>query len=651
MGCRNPWRISVDPETGFLYWGDVGPDAAVDGERGPMGYDEINQARGPGNFGWPLFIADNQVYADHDYASGVTGARFDPERPENRSRTNSGARFLPPARPAWIFYPYGSSERFPMLDAEGGRTACAGPAYHFDPLLDSVTKFPGAYDDCLFVYEWSRHWIKVVRMDAQGDILAIEPFLSTCAWKRPIDLEFGPEGSLYLLEYGTTWDANPDSRLVRIDYYGGNRPPLARATATPVAGPAPLEVTLSSAGSSDRDGDVLRFAWRIAPSPEIVSEEPSAHLTFATNGVHQVELSVTDAAGAHSSAVVPVLVGNSQPSVAFQQPRAGGFFRAGESLSWRLDVEDPEDDADDSPQATTAMLERLVLEARFVAGPPPRRAEGREDQLDDAPGLARMKKSDCFNCHAVERALVGPAYLDVAEARRGDAHALDVAGERVLRGSSGVWGGVAMLSHPQHSESEVREMVAWVLALERDAASIVQKGIAGEITTPGQGDGASGVFVLDATYTDGGGEGVPALVGHSAIHLRSARVEAEHASYRSGTQVLGSATASSGGFIGAVDHGNWLCFEGVDLAGIASVAFRVSSAGAGGWIELHADAPSGPLVASVEVVPNGAWEDWFVLESSLQDPGGFHDLVVVFSNPDSPSALLNLDQLEFRASN
>ena len=36
MGCRNPWRIGFDQQTGYLYWGEVGPDA---GERGrPLGH-------------------------------------------------------------------------------------------------------------------------------------------------------------------------------------------------------------------------------------------------------------------------------------------------------------------------------------------------------------------------------------------------------------------------------------------------------------------------------------------------------------------------------------------------------------------------------------------------------------------------------------
>jgi hypothetical protein len=40
MGFRNPFRIQVDQETGWLYNGEVGPDANNDSAtRGPRGYD------------------------------------------------------------------------------------------------------------------------------------------------------------------------------------------------------------------------------------------------------------------------------------------------------------------------------------------------------------------------------------------------------------------------------------------------------------------------------------------------------------------------------------------------------------------------------------------------------------------------------------
>ena len=55
MGHRNPWRVSLDSKTGYLYWGEVGPDANKDSVWGPKGYDEFNQAKEAGFFGWPYF--------------------------------------------------------------------------------------------------------------------------------------------------------------------------------------------------------------------------------------------------------------------------------------------------------------------------------------------------------------------------------------------------------------------------------------------------------------------------------------------------------------------------------------------------------------------------------------------------------------------
>ena len=68
MGCRNPYRISIDEKTGYLYWGEVGPDAGQnDSLRGPRGYDEVNQAKKAGYFGWPYFVGKNYPYAKYDF--------------------------------------------------------------------------------------------------------------------------------------------------------------------------------------------------------------------------------------------------------------------------------------------------------------------------------------------------------------------------------------------------------------------------------------------------------------------------------------------------------------------------------------------------------------------------------------------------------
>jgi glucose/arabinose dehydrogenase/cytochrome c551/c552 len=224
QGTRNPYSITIDPETGFLYWGDVGPDSRADstwesniGPKGPMGYDEINQAREAGNFGWPFFVGDNYAYNDYDYSSGETGSFFDPVKPVNRSPNNTGIEELPSAQPAFIWYPYTESEEFPKVES-GGRNAMVGTIYYRKnyPLK---TRMHGFYDKKLFIYDWVRNWIQVVTMNPEGDYLQMDPFIEHIDFNSIMDIELGPDGQLYILEYGSGWySQNQDAGLSRIDF-------------------------------------------------------------------------------------------------------------------------------------------------------------------------------------------------------------------------------------------------------------------------------------------------------------------------------------------------------------------------------------------------------------------------------------------------
>ncbi|MFT7074642.1 MAG: cytochrome c [Planctomycetota bacterium] len=645
MGCRNPWRIGVDQSTGFVYWGEVGPDAYNDGERGPRGYDEINQARTAGNFGWPLFIADNEPYAWVDYESGEAGARFDPQRPVNRSPNNTGARVLPPAVPAWIYYPYGASTEFPQLNAPGGRTACAGPVYDFDASVESSTKLPRWFDRALFVFEWSRNWIKVIHLDEDSNIAAISPLPGGFTFKRPIDIDIAPDGTLYVLEYGETWNANPDSALVRIDFHPGNRPPKARAAAHPTAGAAPLRVQLSAEGSHDLDGDELTYSWRLADG-SVLGDSAELDVQLGKPGEPLgetvVELVVSDSSGASARTSVGVLVGNTPPEVSLTSPRDGGFFSPGDELSWKLDVSDAEDGAPNADDAEW-WIEGTAFRASFVEGAPPR-----ADALDEHPAVVRMRASDCFNCHAVNRRVVGPAFMEIAERYAGEDGASEAAEARVRDGSADVWGSQPMLPHPDLPPEALREMVSWIMDLESEEASTqLQRGYRGSVQT--DEDAPNGSWVLEASYKDGGGvdETVPSLTGHSRRVVRSRRVEAEHFTDCEGPATLESETASGGSFLGAVYDGHSLRFDGVDLAGIGSVRASVSSNGVGGIIELRHGGPDGAVLASFTVDNNGAWEEWHTLEQSIVAPSGKEDLVVQFRAGEKEGALLNLDWLEF----
>ncbi|MBA2694272.1 MAG: ThuA domain-containing protein, partial [Actinobacteria bacterium] len=352
MGLRNPYRISLDPETGWLYWGDVGPDARVDTpERGPKGYDEFSQAKGPGNFGWPHCIGDNLAYRDYDFATGESGPAYDcAGGPTNDSPNNTGLTKLPPAQGSWISYPYDLSPDYPELGT-GGRLAVGGPTYHFDPELASENKFPEYYDDTVFIGEWTRNTLFEVKKDAAAGPAIINPFLKNTDFLRPIDMEFGPDGTLYVVEWGSNYggsgrgDANTDSGIYKINYVRpGERAPVVRASADPTSGQPPLTVAFSSEGTFDPDeGQTISYAWDFTSDGTVDSAEANPTHVYTERGDITARLTVTDSTGLTGVANVPITVGNTAPAVELVEPLDGQVFDFGDEIDFSVRVDDPED--------------------------------------------------------------------------------------------------------------------------------------------------------------------------------------------------------------------------------------------------------------------------------------------------------------------
>ena len=94
----------------------------------------------------------------------------------------------------------------------------AGPVYYFDANLKSDHKLPADYDHTLFIYEWSRNWIVAVHLDENEKIKKMEKVWTGLTLKRPMDMELGPDGCLYVIEYGTNWSDNKDTQIVRIEF-------------------------------------------------------------------------------------------------------------------------------------------------------------------------------------------------------------------------------------------------------------------------------------------------------------------------------------------------------------------------------------------------------------------------------------------------
>jgi cytochrome c len=217
MGTRNPFTMTFDEPTGTLYWGEIGPDALDDDpDLGPRGYDEFNRTLVAANMGWPLCIADNQPYQAYDYLAEATAGPFDCAAPQNDSPHNTGATSLPPASPAWLWYPYGTADDHPELGPSLGRMAVVGPRYR----SGGFAALPSYYDGALLIADWMNEWIKVVKLDDAGEVLDIHEVATSLSLLKPMAIDVGPDGRLYFIEFGTLWGPNDEAQIARLEYRG-----------------------------------------------------------------------------------------------------------------------------------------------------------------------------------------------------------------------------------------------------------------------------------------------------------------------------------------------------------------------------------------------------------------------------------------------
>lgn len=86
----------------------------------------------------------------------------------------------------------------------------------------------------------------------------------------------------------------------------GNQTPVARITATPVSGNAPLTVNFSGTQSSDADGTITSYAWTFGNGAS--SAGVTTSYTYTAPGAYTASLTVTDEKGAANTANVVITV-------------------------------------------------------------------------------------------------------------------------------------------------------------------------------------------------------------------------------------------------------------------------------------------------------------------------------------------------------
>lgn len=596
MGVRNPWRVFVDSRTGWVYWSEVGPDATEDTATTARGYDEFNQAKGPGNYGWPYFIGESGSFPWYDYEAKKPGARKDPARPVNASVNNTGLRDLPPAQPALIFYPYALSAKFPELGT-GARSAMGGPIFHRADFPKAKRAFPEYFESKWIIGDLSRSLIMSVSLTADGAYAGMERFLPSYRPIEPIDMKFGPDGDLYVLEYGSNWFRKSDnSRLVRIEYNAGNRAPVAKAAASAVGGTVPLKVTLTSKGTADPDGDALKFAWSVEPEQGGAAKSfatPDATVTFDKNGVYFATLTVTDPAGKTADQLVTIVAGNEPPQITFDVPGNRTFFFENQPLKYTLTVKDKEDGV--------PPLDRVAFSIDQVSETFDTTWLAQGDAVVDGStrfGVAKalMAQSDCKTCHNVDSKSNGPSWVQVAEKYATDAPAQTKLIEKIRGGGNKVWGEPNMPAHPGLTTAEARSIIDYVMNIKSTTVN----------ATPMSGSfapGADGKVVLRAVYTDKGAQGLMAHTVESIAVRRSPTVRAASADETSGMTMR--MEANGGLETMSAKAGGYLVFKNIDLSGIRALQIAAQAPARegfkGGTIEVRLGSLVGELVGQATV--------------------------------------------------
>ncbi|SDK26333.1 cytochrome c [Pedobacter sp. ok626] len=594
MGNRNPYRISIDQKNGYLYWGEIGPDAGVDSldRRGPRGYDEFNQAKAPGNFGWPYFIGNNIPYTSYDFATGLSGKKFDPAAPVNLSVNNTGSKNLPPAQPAFLWYPYTESPEFPIV-GNGGRSSMAGPVYYRDLYKNATHLFPTYYNGKVFIFDWARNWIMTVSIDDQGRLKSIEPFMPSTKFSKPIYMKFGPDGALYILEYGNFWKSvNDDSRLVKIQFYENNRRPVAKATADKPVGAVPLKVRLSAEHSFDYDkGDKLTYLWQLANGSVLGKTQVLEH-TFNKAGLYKVSLTVTDQKGEFQKTSLEIKAGNEAPQVNVETNLNRTFYWANQEFTYAVKVNDKEDGVISQGSKNAADVKvrfDYLPEGKDLILLKPVSSEGHSGNAIQHKGSLAMAASDCNACHAMDKRTVGPSFMEIAARYKIKDKELLI--RKVKEGGSGSWGEVPMSAHPQVTKAAVSDMIDYILGLSKpkDAGSLPMNGTLKTLKQTSR----EGVYYFTASYTDKGANGMPALTATETLVLRNATLLANN--YDTSHVVMNKRAEETVRF---TKNGAYIVFKGLDLMNIKSLTVNALTNNLVGTLEIRTGSENGPVIGS-----------------------------------------------------
>ena len=192
---------------------------------------------------------------------------------------------------------------------------------------------------------------------------------------------------------------------------------------------------------------------------------------------------------------------NNSPVVKIISPTDNSTIAPGRPLHYLITISDKEDGESKYDEINP---KEVLLEVKYT-GDASTQTGTLKTVEDDAPGLAAIRTSNCFNCHGIDSKVIGPTFTEINKKYKPTASNIALLSKRIREGSTGIWGKVPMPTHPEITNAQIQNMVKWIMQNATGKALNYYIGTEGSfnLKVPAEA-GNNGAFILTASYTDHG---------------------------------------------------------------------------------------------------------------------------------------------------
>jgi cytochrome c len=194
---------------------------------------------------------------------------------------------------------------------------------------------------------------------------------------------------------------------------------------------------------------------------------------------------------------------NSPPQVKILMPGADKVYTWGTQIRYTISVSDAKDGESQYGEinANEVLLEITYLPVAkgVVLTEQIKKVQARQEPR----GLALIKKSTCFGCHADKTRVAGPSFLEIAGKYEPSPEMIRNLGSHIVKGSSGNWGNMEMPAHPDFAEEEAKHIADYILKQGANKYHWIYPGLEGAFRVIEKPENDSeGIYILTASYTN-----------------------------------------------------------------------------------------------------------------------------------------------------